>query len=71
MWIDTAGVGPAPRRPGSRRTREGIVRADSVNDWHARAASTPLDGRAVIGGRRVASITGETFACVSPIDGRP
>jgi acyl-CoA reductase-like NAD-dependent aldehyde dehydrogenase len=39
-------------------------------DWHARAAAVQLDGRAVIGGQRVASVGGETFACVSPIDGR-
>ena len=39
-------------------------------DWHARAAAIAFDGRALIGGQRVASQSGETFACVSPIDGR-
>ena len=39
-------------------------------DWHARAAELKFDGRAVIGGQRVAAQSGETFACVSPIDGR-
>jgi len=39
-------------------------------DWHARAAAIALDGRALIGGRRVVALDGETFACVSPIDGR-
>ena len=39
-------------------------------DWRARAAAVQFDGRALIGGRRVAAIAGETFACVSPIDGR-
>ena len=39
-------------------------------DWRARAADLRLDGRAVIGGKRVAAAAGETFACVSPIDGR-
>jgi gamma-glutamyl-gamma-aminobutyraldehyde dehydrogenase len=38
-------------------------------DWHARAAKLKLDGRAVIGGKRVDAVAGETFACVSPIDG--
>ena len=39
-------------------------------DWHARAAVQTFDGRALIGGRRVAALAGETFDCVSPIDGR-
>ena len=39
-------------------------------DWRARAADLRLDGRAVIGGKRVAAVAGETFACISPIDGR-
>ena len=38
-------------------------------DWQARAKAIAIDGRAVIGGRRVASASGETFACISPIDG--
>jgi len=39
-------------------------------DWHARAAQQGYDGRAVIGGRRVAAQDGETFDCVSPLNGR-
>ena len=41
-----------------------------IVDWHARAKDIRLDGRAVIAGQRVAAQTGETFNCVSPIDGR-
>ena len=41
-----------------------------IVDWHARAKDIRLDGRAVIAGLRVAAQTGETFNCVSPIDGR-
>ena len=39
-------------------------------DWHARAAAQTFDGRAVIGGQRVAAIAGATFECSSPVDGR-
>jgi acyl-CoA reductase-like NAD-dependent aldehyde dehydrogenase len=39
-------------------------------DWHARAAAIAFDGRALIGGQRIAAQSGETFDCVSPIDGR-
>jgi gamma-glutamyl-gamma-aminobutyraldehyde dehydrogenase len=39
-------------------------------DWTARAASLEFDGRAFIGGQRVAALAGETFGCVSPLDGR-
>jgi gamma-glutamyl-gamma-aminobutyraldehyde dehydrogenase len=39
-------------------------------DWHAAAQALTIDGRAVIGGRRVAGASGETFECRSPIDGR-
>jgi gamma-glutamyl-gamma-aminobutyraldehyde dehydrogenase len=39
-------------------------------DWAARAAAVPIDGRALIDGRRVDASSGETFDCVSPIDGR-
>jgi gamma-glutamyl-gamma-aminobutyraldehyde dehydrogenase len=42
-----------------------------VVDWHARAAALRIDGRLVIDGDRRAAQTGETFTCVSPIDGRP
>jgi len=39
-------------------------------DWHARAAQQGYDGRAFIGGRRVAAVDGATFDCVSPLNGR-
>ena len=39
-------------------------------DWHARAAQQGYDGRALIGGRRVAASDGATFDCVSPLNGR-
>jgi gamma-glutamyl-gamma-aminobutyraldehyde dehydrogenase len=39
-------------------------------EWRARAASLQFDGRAFIGGKRVPAHGGETFDCVSPIDGR-
>ena len=39
-------------------------------DWHARAKSVRPDGRALIDGKRVAAADGQTFACISPIDGR-
>ncbi|MBC7996155.1 MAG: aldehyde dehydrogenase [Rhizobacter sp.] len=41
-----------------------------AHDWRARSTDLKLDGRAVIAGQRVAAVTGETFNCVSPIDGR-
>jgi acyl-CoA reductase-like NAD-dependent aldehyde dehydrogenase len=39
-------------------------------DWHARAKDIRPDGRAFIGGRRVAAASGETFDSHSPLDGR-
>src|SRR5271165_2538085 len=39
-------------------------------DWHARAKAVRPDGRALIDGKRVAAADGQTFACISPIDGR-
>ncbi len=42
----------------------------TLRDWHARAHDMKLDGRALIGGKRVYGATGETYACQSPIDGR-
>jgi gamma-glutamyl-gamma-aminobutyraldehyde dehydrogenase len=39
-------------------------------DWRTRAATLPFDGRAFIDGQRVPARSGETFDCVSPIDGR-
>jgi gamma-glutamyl-gamma-aminobutyraldehyde dehydrogenase len=39
-------------------------------NWHERAATLRIDGRAVIDGQRRDAASGETFACMSPIDGR-
>jgi acyl-CoA reductase-like NAD-dependent aldehyde dehydrogenase len=39
-------------------------------DWHARAAAIRPDGRALIDGQRVAALDGQSFAGISPIDGR-
>jgi gamma-glutamyl-gamma-aminobutyraldehyde dehydrogenase len=41
-----------------------------VTDWRQRAAALQPDGRAFIGGQRVPAHAGDTFDCVSPIDGR-
>jgi gamma-glutamyl-gamma-aminobutyraldehyde dehydrogenase len=38
--------------------------------WRERAAALKIDGRIVIDGQRRPAASGETFACVSPIDGR-
>jgi acyl-CoA reductase-like NAD-dependent aldehyde dehydrogenase len=39
-------------------------------DWHDRAVQLAIDGRAVIGGMRAHSMSGETFEKCSPVDGR-
>ncbi|ACX97181.1 aldehyde dehydrogenase [Halothiobacillus neapolitanus] len=39
-------------------------------DWHARAAALTIDGRAWINGQRVDAADGNTFECLSPVDGR-
>ena len=41
-----------------------------VIDWHARAAQLQADGRCLIGGERVAALSGETFDKRSPVDNR-
>ncbi|MFI4939077.1 MAG: aldehyde dehydrogenase [Burkholderiales bacterium] len=38
--------------------------------WHDRAAAIKFDGRAFIGGERTGALSGATFDCISPIDGR-
>ncbi len=38
-------------------------------DWRARATTLPFDGRAFIDGQRLPAHAGETFDCISPIDG--
>jgi 4-guanidinobutyraldehyde dehydrogenase/NAD-dependent aldehyde dehydrogenase len=42
----------------------------SKSDWEARAVSLQIEGRAFIGGQYVASVSGDTFECLSPVDGR-
>jgi len=39
-------------------------------DWAARAAALSVDGRALIEGVRQDAASGQTFDCISPIDGR-
>jgi acyl-CoA reductase-like NAD-dependent aldehyde dehydrogenase len=39
-------------------------------DWRARARALQPRGEAVINGRRIPAISGATFPCLSPIDGR-
>jgi gamma-glutamyl-gamma-aminobutyraldehyde dehydrogenase len=39
-------------------------------DWLARAATLRIDGRALIDGQRRAAASGQTFDCISPINGR-
>jgi 4-guanidinobutyraldehyde dehydrogenase/NAD-dependent aldehyde dehydrogenase len=39
-------------------------------NWHERARGLAPEGRAFIDGRHVGSVSGATFDCVSPVDGR-
>ena len=39
-------------------------------DWHAAASTLKPDGRMFVGGQRQPSASGETFACISPLDGQ-
>jgi 4-guanidinobutyraldehyde dehydrogenase/NAD-dependent aldehyde dehydrogenase len=39
-------------------------------DWQQRAAQLQIEGRAFIHGECRAAVAGETFDCISPIDGR-
>ncbi len=39
-------------------------------DWRTKAATLTLDARAFIDGQRVNAVNGETFAVISPIDGK-
>ena len=43
---------------------------DTTIDWRARARDLTPEWRAWIDGRYVAAVSGETFDCVSPVDGR-
>ena len=44
--------------------------ATATPDWTERATQLRIDGRSVIDGQRRAAASGETFACLSPINGR-
>ena len=44
--------------------------ARAAIDWAERATGLRIDGRAFVGGARVASASGQTFAKHSPVDGR-
>ncbi len=46
------------------------ITSSATPDWHARAAALRPDGRALIDGRRVEAVDGQTFDNLSPIDGR-
>src|SRR6218665_30035 len=39
-------------------------------DWEKRAQDLKIEGRAFIHGEYTAAVSGETFDCVSPVDGR-
>src|SRR5688572_3025245 len=39
-------------------------------DWHQRAVASSFRAQAFIDGRYVDAVSGETFDCISPIDGR-
>jgi len=56
--------GTSGERPGSPQARIWRDRADAL------IAEGRIDGRALIGGQRVAAQDGQTLACHSPIDGR-
>jgi gamma-glutamyl-gamma-aminobutyraldehyde dehydrogenase/4-guanidinobutyraldehyde dehydrogenase/NAD-dependent aldehyde dehydrogenase len=43
---------------------------NASTDWQAIAQSQTFDGRALINGERTGAVSGETFECVSPVDGR-
>ncbi|NLR74638.1 aldehyde dehydrogenase [Leeia aquatica] len=42
----------------------------TLNDWQQRAQSLKIEGRAFIDGAYVNAASGQTFDCISPIDGR-
>ena len=47
-----------------------MSKAVSRQDWEQRAAALQVQGQAYIGGQYQPAASGETFECVSPIDGR-
>ena len=42
----------------------------SRQDWEQRAAALQIQGQAFVAGQYQGAASGETFECVSPIDGR-
>ena len=44
--------------------------SENMIDWHQRAKTLKIDGRALINGKRVHASDGQTFECFSPIDNR-
>lgn len=46
------------------------TKTDETIDWHARAKTLKIDGRAFINGKRVNAADSATFECFSPIDNR-
>lgn len=43
--------------------------SEQTTEWHAKASTLPIDGRAVINGDRVNAMSGKTFANVNPATG--
>lgn len=39
-------------------------------DWEQRAKALKIEGRAYINGEYTAAVSGDTFECISPVDGR-
>lgn len=39
-------------------------------DWQARADALKIEGRALVNGQHCDALSGETFDCISPVDGR-
>jgi hypothetical protein len=39
-------------------------------DWEQRAKDLKIEGRAYINGEYTAAVSGDTFECLSPVDGR-
>jgi acyl-CoA reductase-like NAD-dependent aldehyde dehydrogenase len=53
-----------------RQMNQTTVARSEMPDWRARAHTLRPNGLALINGRLMASRSGETFECTSPIDGR-
>ena len=47
-----------------------MSKAVSRQDWEQRAAALQIQGQAFVAGQYQPALSGETFDCVSPIDGR-